>query len=368
MSDAELKKYFEISLSEESLKNVLKRDSLKANYSVDDLKDEKKAIEFEGALVDAFNLVDKYKVYHVALFDEDKLPATLTAVQKRLSEKKIQLFAQPFVNRCLYELVPNLDDSEFAFGVMLFKDKVRSIRDAGGLIIDEERYKILYMYRIDILKISETRKCLIISFPTYAERKGTTHYFNEEIQFIYDLFEGYSLLLEPFNLKEFFNKIPKDDNLMTQGFHGKSVEGSGENDLPIEVKYKRDSTNSYEYQDFFRMIDATLCTDLVSLINAKLTEKGFIDSSKSGESEGLIAEELKNYGISEAVIAEMKIYSKDGAGWLFYRQEAGPSVNIYSLLYNKLNKLQFRSTYERWEKFKPLYEEIKKYLNQPKTS
>jgi hypothetical protein len=362
VSEIEFKKYFEIALSEESLKNVLKRDSLKANFKVDELDSDDKKIQFEEALVDAFNEIDKYKVYHVALFDESKLSAALIDIDKKLKSKRNQIFTQPFVDRGMYELVPNLDDSEKTFGIMLFKDKIKSIRDNGGLIIREETYKILYMYRIDILKLSENKKCIIISFPTYTERKGTTHYFNEEIKYVYDMLEGYGLILHAFNVKDFFNNIPKGTDLLTQGFHGRSVSGSGENDLPIEVKYKRDSDNAFEYQDFFRMIDSNISSEIASIINSKLLINNLILKEKAEESESSILEELKNYGISESIIDEMKNYSKDGSGWLFYRQDSNQSVNIFSLIYNKVNKLQFRSTYEKWEKFKPLYEEIKKYI------
>lgn len=365
MTEMEIKKYYDIALSEESLKNVLKRDSLKIEFKIEDLNAEAKKIEFEEALVDAFDAIDKYKVYHVALFDESKLGTTLAGIRKKLEVKKAQIFTQPYVDRGVYELVPILADAEDTFGIMLFKDKIKSIRDSGGLIIREETYKILYMYRIDIMKLSETKKCLIISFPTYTERKGTTHYFNEEIQYIYNMLEGYGLSLEAFNLKEFFNKIPKDTNLLTQGFHGRSVTGAGESDLPIEVKYKRDSDNAFEYQDFFRMIDTNICSELATLINSKLVDKLLINKDKVEESETCISEELKNFGISEAIIDEMKNYSKDGSGWLFYRQDPSQAVNIYSLIYNKMNKLQFRSTFEKWDKFKPLYEEIKKYIIQP---
>lgn len=364
MSEIEFRKFYEIALSDESLKNVLKRDSLKAKFIVDELDSDEKKIEFEEALVDSFNEIDKYKVYHVALFDGSKLSAALVDIEKKLSTKKKQIFTQPYVDRGIYELTPNLDDAEKTYGIMLFKDKIKSIRDSAGLIIREETYKILYMYRIDILKISTDKKCILISFPTYTERKGTTHYFNEEIQFVYSMFEGYGLILEPFDVKEFFNKIPKDTDLLTQGFHGRSVSGSGENDLPIEVKYKRDSDNAFEYQDFFRMIDSNICSEISSTISSKLLSKAIVSKENLEEAESCMLDELKSFGITESIIDEMKNYSKDGSGWLFYRQDSNQSVNIFSLIYNKMNKLQIRSTYEKWDRFKPLYEEIKKYITQ----
>lgn len=364
MADGDFNKYFNIALSEESLKNVLKRDSLAAQFKIEDLDTDEEIINFEEALVEAYNDVDKYKVYHVALFDESKLQSTIESINQKLEKKSKQIFTQPYVERGLYKILPNLTDNEYSFGILLFKDKIKPIRDVNGLIINEEIYKILYMYRIDIFKLSEAKKCLIISFPTYTERKGTTHYFNEEIQFVYNMFEGYGLSLEPFNVKEFFNKLPEGTKLLTQGFYGRSVTGNDERDLPIEVKYKRDSANNYAYQEFFRLIDTNICSEISTLINTKLIDKGLILEEKGKECEACISKELKEFEISESIVDEIKNYSKDGSGWIYYRQDNNESVNIFSIIYNKMNKLQFRSTYEKWDRFKPLYDEIKKYIIQ----
>ncbi|MFA5583835.1 MAG: hypothetical protein WDA09_06435 [Bacteriovoracaceae bacterium] len=360
MSQSDLDKYFEIAISEESLKKASKREELREKFHSIKTGNKDLLIDFEEALVDAFDSLDKYKVYHVALFDDVQLENVLNDITKSLDRSKVQIFEKPYVNKGLYKLNPSHADSKYALGILTFKDKIRSIRDESGVIISEERFKILYMYRIDIMEVYTGKKILIISLPTYSERKGSTFYFNEEIQYVYDLFEGFGLQLKPFPLKDFFNDIPHDNDLKTKGFHGRSVDGlNGVGELPIEVKYKREVISLEEYQEFFRTIDDSIYGDLVPLIIAKLKSVGIND----GRIAPIISSELGSYGLAEAVVEEMKIYSRDGAGWLFYRDETSTAVHNYTLIYNKVNKLQFRCTLESWDIFRPLYDEIKRYIS-----